>query len=47
VCERLGEKPENCVFVDDLLENALAAKNLGMCGIVYVDFEEFESQIKA
>ena len=46
-CERLGENPENCVFVDDLLENALAAKNLGMCGIVYVDFEEFESQIKA
>lgn len=46
VCERLGEKPENCVFVDDLLENALAAKNLGMCGIVYVDFEEFKKEME-
>lgn len=46
-CERLGENPENYVFVDDSPENILAAENLGMRGIVYVDFEGFESQIKA
>ena len=46
-CERLGENPENCVFVDDSPENILAAEKLGMRGIVYVDFEGFESQIKA
>ena len=46
-CERLGENPENCVFVDDSPENVLAAEKLGMRGIVYVDFEGSESQIKA
>ncbi len=46
-CERLGEKSENCVFVDDLPENVLSAKNLGMRGIVYVDFDNFKAEIKA
>ena len=47
VCERLGENPENCVFVDDSPENVLAAKKLGMHGIVYVDFDNFKAEIKA
>lgn len=46
-CERLGEKPENCVFVDDSLENVLAAEKLGMRGIVYADFDNFKAKIKA
>ena len=46
-CERLGENPENCVFVDDSPENVLAAKKLGMHGIVYVDFDNFKAEIKA
>ncbi len=45
-CERLGEKSENCVFVDDSPENILAAEKLGMRGIVYVDFEEFEKEME-
>lgn len=45
-CERLGEKPEKCVFVDDLPENVLAAKNLWMRGVIYVDFEEFEKEME-
>ena len=45
-CERLGEKPENCVFVDDSPENVIVAKNLGMRGIVYADFEEFEKEME-
>ncbi len=45
-CERLGENPENCIFVDDLPENVLAAEKLGMCGIVYADFEEFEKEME-
>ena len=47
VCERLGEKPESCVFVDDSPENVLAAKKLGMHGIVYFDFDNFKAEIKA
>ena len=45
-CERLGELPENCVFVDDLPENILAAEKLGVRGIVYVGFEEFEKEME-
>ena len=45
-CERLGENPENCVFVDDSPENVIVAKNLGMRGIVYADFEEFEKEME-
>ena len=45
-CERLGENPENCVFVDDSPENVLAAEKLGMHGIVYVDFERFEKEME-
>ena len=46
-CEKLGENPENCVFVDDSPENILAAEKLGMHGIVYVDFDNFKAEIKA
>ena len=45
-CERRGENPENCVFVDDSPENVIVAKNLGMRGIVYADFEEFEKEME-
>ena len=31
--ERLGIKPDEAVFVDDLLENVEAARALGMCGV--------------
>jgi len=29
-CERIGVKPEDCLFMDDSLENINAAKSLGM-----------------
>lgn len=45
-CERLGENPDNCVFVDDSPENVLAAEKLGLRGIVYVDFEGFEKEME-
>jgi putative hydrolase of the HAD superfamily len=33
--ERLGIKPDEAVFVDDLLENVEAARALGMCGVQF------------
>ena len=39
--ERLGVKPEECVFVDDLLENVEAAESIGMKGIVFKDYTDF------
>lgn len=39
--KRLGVKPEECVFVDDLLENVEAAESIGMKGIVFKDYIDF------
>jgi FMN phosphatase YigB (HAD superfamily) len=33
--ERLGVRPEECVFVDDLLQNVEGAEAVGMEGIVH------------
>jgi len=37
-CQKLGVKPEECVFIDDTEENVLAANKLGMVGLVYKDY---------
>ncbi len=36
VLERLGRKPDECVFVDDFLENVEGARRLGLAAIHYV-----------
>ena len=36
-CERLGIKPTDCVFVDDLRENTEGAEAVGMTGILHRD----------
>lgn len=33
VCKAIGEKPENCVFFDDVKENVEGAKRVGLIGI--------------
>lgn len=35
ILQKLGSKPEECIFVDDSLKNILAAKELGMGTIQY------------
>jgi HAD superfamily hydrolase (TIGR01509 family) len=32
---RAGRRPEECVYIDDIVENVEAAANLGMAGVVY------------
>ena len=39
--KRLGLKPEECIFVDDLAENVEAAESIGMKGIVFKDYTDF------
>lgn len=42
---KLGVLPEECVFVDDLERNTLAAEDLGMKTIVFKNFAQFEQEL--
>lgn len=42
----LEKKPEQCIFVDDKLENVQAATSLGMTGIMYKDFHQFTKALE-
>ena len=47
VLEGTGIKPEECIFIDDREDLVDKAKNLGMQGIVYTDFESFLKSLKS
>ncbi|WP_116244901.1 HAD family phosphatase [Nocardiopsis sp. FIRDI 009] len=36
-CERLGLRPQDCVFIDDLAHNVRTAEELGMTGVLHTD----------
>ncbi|QUX30199.1 HAD family phosphatase [Nocardiopsis akebiae] len=38
-CERIGLRPEDCVFIDDLEHNVRTAEELGMTGILHTDVD--------
>jgi HAD superfamily hydrolase (TIGR01509 family) len=42
---RLGVEVEECIFVDDQDRHATGAREAGMQAIVYVDFDQFKSDI--
>ncbi len=44
--QKLGSKPEECLFVDDLIENIEAAERLGITGIWHRDNDETIARIK-
>jgi len=43
--ELLGTQPQNAVFVDDLLENVLAARSIGMRAFQYIDTPALSKQL--
>ncbi len=49
-CNRLGVQPDECVFTDDNQANVIAAREVGMHGIVFTDnksyFEELQEIIE-
>lgn len=45
-CERLGLRPEECVFIDDLEHNVHAAEGLGMAGILHTDAAATRAELK-
>ena len=45
--ERNQLKPEDCIFIDDTLENVEAAIALGIDGLLFTSPEQFASDLKA
>ena len=46
-CSRLGVAPEECLFLDDLEHNVVAARELGMAAVQFVDNAQAISEIEA
>jgi len=46
-CRRLGVKPETAVLVDDIQNNCIAARAVGMQAICYQDFAQFKTELNA
>ena len=44
--ERYGLEANECVFIDDLNENVYAAKNLGINGIVFENYEQAKKELE-
>ena len=45
--ERYNLRPEETVFFDDLIENVIAARELGIHGILFKDAEQAERDLNA
>ncbi|MFA5084719.1 MAG: HAD family phosphatase [Candidatus Paceibacterota bacterium] len=45
IVEKLGVKPEECVYIDDLKKNIPPAEQLGMKAILFTDFETLKKKL--
>ena len=45
VLERLKVKPEEAVFIDDTLDHVLAARGLGLRGVLFTTAEALAEQL--
>ncbi len=45
--QRLALRPAECVFIDDLEVNVIAARELGITGIVHTSYEETRRELEA
>lgn len=45
--ERLALRPAECVFIDDMELNVVAARELGMTGIVHTSYDETRRELEA
>ena len=46
VAERLAVKPDQCLFIDDLKENVVAAENVGYQTILFKNAEDLQTELK-
>lgn len=47
VLNKIGAKPNECVFIDDLEKNIKTSEKIGMIGIVYKDAQQLQEQLKS
>lgn len=45
-CRRLGVQPDECIFTDDNENNVIAARQLGMRGIVFTGNDDYFAKLK-
>lgn len=45
VLQKIKAKTNECVFIDDLVENVKAAQSLGMKGILYTDIKQLRNSL--
>lgn len=46
-CERLGVDPTDAVMIDDVERNITAARDIGMQGVVYKNFADYEVELNS
>jgi putative hydrolase of the HAD superfamily len=46
VSNQIVLKPEECLFIDDSEKNVIAAKEIGMQGLIFRTFEDFKEQLE-
>jgi len=46
ICQKLGLKPEECVFTDDKIENVEAARQFGMQAIWFQNAVQYEEELR-
>lgn len=47
VLNKIGAKPNECIFIDDLEKNIKTSEEVGITGIVYKDVNQLQKQLKS
>jgi len=47
LCQKYDLRPEECIFTDDRAVNVEGARKAGMQGILFVNAEQYESELRA
>jgi len=47
VLEQMKLKPEECVFIDDTMDNVLGAEKVGMKGVLFTDYQKLRADLEA
>ncbi len=40
-------KPEECVFIDDIMDNIFGAEKIGMKGVLFTDYQKLMVDLKS
>lgn len=46
-CDKLGVRPDESLFLDDRMDNILAAERIGLCGLQFKSIEQLRTDLRA